>query len=376
MSGGLTHLDTFDPKPDAGKETMGETETINGHGDIRLGHHLRNLAKCSSDITLVRSLSSTQGAHGPGKYFMRTGYAERSSIVHPAVGGWVNMMTEKRNETLPGFVTVNCGNGHPGAGFFEPDIHPLPIGRASEGLKNVKRPSWISEKSFQEQLTLREKLDQHFDSKFQKGYKDVRAYNKMYEAAGKLMESEDLKAFDLSQENKQAHQLYGPSNFAKGCLLARRLVERNVNFIEVELSGFDWHSNNFLNAEGKLPMLDQAVSALITDLKHRGLLESTLVVVASEFGRTPRINGNRGRDHFPKAFSGLLAGGGVKGGYVYGKTDEKAANVIEGKVTANDFNATIAHAMGMRYNQEVYSPSKRPFKVSGRAGKPIADVFA
>jgi len=241
-------------------------------------------------------------------------------------------------------------------------------------LKNSKLQG-VSEEIFDAQLDIRHKLDAEFDEQFSKGYRNVRAYSEMYEAAVKLMRSEDLEAFDLSKEDKAMHALYGDGNFAKGCLLARRLVEKNVNFIEVELSGFDWHTDNFEEADSKLPKIDQAIGALLQDLKQRGLLDSTLVAVATEFGRTPKINQNAGRDHYPKAFSCMLAGAGVKGGHVHGKTDEHAANVVEGKVDAADFNATIGHLMGVEYDKTLYSPSKRPFKMSGKSGKPISSII-
>ncbi len=146
--------------------------------------------------------------------------------------------------------------------------------------------------------------------------------------------------------------------------------------MEVQLGGFDWHSDNFTKAEEKLPILDQAYAALLTDLKQRGLLESTLVVIATEFGRTPKIDDDAGRNHFPKAFSFALAGAGIKGGTVYGKTDETASNVITKKTTPADFNATIASAMGLPHDQVVFSPSKRPFKMGGKEGQPIKEILA
>lgn len=376
MSGGMTHVDTFDPKPDAGDNIMGKTKTINGKGDIRLGHCFSRLAKASDKIALVRSMTSTQGAHGPGRYYMRTGYTERASITHPTTGGWVNKIKENRNPTMPGFVTVNCGNGHPGAGFFEPKYNPLPIGNVATGLKNAKKQRGVSEAAFDKQLDLRHQLDAEFDSKFHYGYKNVRAYNEMYDAAVKLMRSEDLEAFDLSKEDQVMHKLYGSHNFAKGCLLARRLVERNVNFIEVEYGGFDWHNDNFLAMEEQIPVLDQALSALLADLEQRGLLDSTMVVLATEFGRSPKVNSNAGRNHFPKAFSCMMAGAGIKGGHVHGKTDKTGENVVEGKTNAGQFNATIAHAMGIQHDKIHYSPSKRPFKMGGKSGKPLLDMFA
>lgn len=377
MSGGLTHLDSFDPKPEAPDAFRGPTETIKTKADgVQLAHHFSQLAKQAEKIALIRSMTSTQGAHGPGRYFMRTGYTQRASIVHPSAGSWVSKLKPRTNENLPSFVTVNSGNGHPGAGFFEPEYAPLPVGNAESGLQNVRRLGNISEKEFNQQLALRQLLDKEFDARFHEGQKNVRAYNQVFKEAVKLMNSEDLEAFDLRKEPAGMHTAYGDHEFAKGVLLARRLVERGVRYIDVEFGGFDWHNDNFSQADQKLPVLDQALGALLADLSSRGLLESTLVVVASEFGRTPKIVQERsGRNHYPKAFSYLLAGGGVNGGQVYGKTDETGSNVIENKVSAPDFNATIGFATGVPHNLPLMSPSRRPFKLGARDGKPLTSLF-
>lgn len=377
MSGGMSHIDTFDPKPDAGSDIMGDTEVIGTNVDgIQFGSLLPKLAKQADKMAIIRSMNSTQGAHGPGRYFMRTGYAQRSSIVHPSSGAWVNRLTAPINDTLPGFVTINCSNDHPGAGFFEPKFQPLPVGDPEEGLKNSHLRPDTTEGEFEQQLKLRKILDAEFDAKYHQGHKETRAYNEVYESAVRLMKSEDLVAFDLSKEPKEMHQLYGAHTFAKGCMLARRLVERGVRSVEVELGGFDWHADNFTEAENKLPILDQALSALLLDLQAKGLLDSTLVVLATEFGRSPRVDGNAGRNHFPKAFTTLMAGGGIRGGQVYGGTDKTASEVVENKIEAGDFNATIAHAMGVQHDQIIYSSSKRPFKMGAQHGAPIKSLFS
>ena len=377
MSGGMTHLDTFDPKPEADAAIHGDKKAISTNVDgIQLNQYLPNLARHADKLSIIRSMNSTQGAHAPGKYFMRTGYTPRSSITHPSAGGWVNRLAEPLNDTIPGFVTVNCGSGHPGAGFLEPNYQPLPIGNALAGLQNSKLGIHVTKDDFDKQLDLRKELDHDFDAKFAPKQKDVRAYNEMYAAAVKLMHSKDLEAFDLSKESITTHKLYGSSNFSKGCLLARRLVERGVRFIEVELSGFDWHDDVFGNADEKLPMLDQGFSALLEDLKVKGLLDSTLVVLATEFGRSPRITSGAGRNHFPKAFSCVMAGGGVKGGYIHGETDATGSTVTKNKTNAKDFNATIGHALGLDYNKTIHSASKRPFKMATKEGAPILDIFA
>jgi len=170
------------------------------------------------------------------------------------------------------------------------------------------------------------------------------------------------------------HAAYGEGNFAQGCLLARRLIEHGVRFVEVSLGGWDTHQDNFVRVPEKCGELDQALGALITDLERRGLLDDTLVVLTSEFGRTPKINQNDGRDHYPKAFSSVLWGGGIAGGQVYGKTD-KGIEVTENKVGVPDFNATIAYALGLPLDQVIYSPSKRPFTIADK-GQPVTSVFA
>lgn len=377
MSGGMTHIDTFDPKPNAGSSIMGETKAIGTNIDgIQFGHLLPKLAKQANKLAIIRSMNSTQGAHGPGRYFMRTGYTQRASITHPSAGAWINRLATPLNDTLPGFVTINCSNDHPGAGFMEPNLQPLPIGDPTEGLKNSHRSRRTTEADFRKQLSIRQSLDEDFDAKFHKGHKETRAYDEVYSSAVKLMKSEDLVAFDLSQESKETHVLYGANNFSKGCLLARRLVERGVRSVEVELGGFDWHTDNFTEAENKLPILDQALSALLIDLKAKGLLDSTLVVLATEFGRTPKVDADAGRNHFPKAFTTIMAGGGIKGGFVHGETDATGSNVTSNKTSAGDFNATIGHAMGVKYEEVIYSPSKRPFKMATRDGTIIQDLFA
>lgn len=376
MSGGMTHIDTLDPKASAGSSIMGDTKAVGTNvAGIQLGHWLPLLSKQADKIAIIRSMNSTQGAHGPGRYFMRTGYTQRSSIVHPSAGGWVNKLSAPLSDTLPSFVAVSCGNDYPGAGFLEPNLQPLPVGNPDEGLKNAKKLQNITERDFLRKLEVRKMLDAEFDAKYHAGHKTVRAYDEAYDSAVKLMKSEDLDAFDLSKEPTTAHKLYGDSKFSKGCLLARRLVERGVRSIEVELGGFDWHNDNFQQAGSMLPILDQAVSALLIDLNAKGLLDSTLVVLATEFGRTPKVTAEGGRNHFPKAFSTMMAGGGIKGGFVYGETDETGSNVVKNKVSASDFNATIGHALGIAYDQTIYSESKRPFKMAGREGSPITELF-
>jgi uncharacterized protein (DUF1501 family) len=190
------------------------------------------------------------------------------------------------------------------------------------------------------------------------------------------MKSSDLAAFDLSKETQATRDLYGGGNFAQGCLLARRLIEHDVRFVEVQLGGWDTHYDNFTGVEGRCREFDQAYAALLTDLEARGKLKDTLVVVATEFGRTPEIKSEHkdGRDHHPGAFSCVLAGGGIKGGVKYGLTDSSGNKVKNDAVSVQDFNATIAYGLGLPHDLVVMSPTKRPFKIADQ-GKPVTSLF-
>jgi len=371
MSGGMTHLDTFDLKP--GATTQGPTEAIKTNADgIQISSHLPNLAHHMDKIAVINSINSTQGAHAQGQYFMHTSYTLRGTIKHPTMGAWLNLMGGRQNPNLPGHVAIGGGN-HASAGFLESRFAPLPIGDPAAGLQDSARASGVSAETFDRRLERAKAMNHEFAAAHDQ--KDVRAYSDMYDEAVRLMNSKDVEAFDLRKEPDALRQAYGTSSFGQGCLLARRLVENNVRFVEVEHGGWDTHNENFESMEEKLPVIDQALSALLSDLDSRGLLEETLVVLATEFGRTPKIVTERmGRNHYPKAFSGLMAGGGVRGGQKYGKTDATGEEVIENKVTVPDFNATIAYALGLPLDHIVHSPSGRPFTVADK-GKPVTAIF-
>ena len=373
MSGGMTHLDTFDPKP--GHENQGPTEVLKTNADgVRVSQHFPNMAKQMDKVAVINSVTSNQGAHAQGRYLMHTSYVMRGTIKHPSIGAWLNLMDGKANPTLPGHVSIGGGNNYgASAGFMESRYAPLPIGDPNAGLQNSRRPRGVSEEAYRRRLARAEKLNKAFATKFNQ--KKVRAYSDMYDEAIKLMKSKDLEAFDLTKEPEAIREAYGRNNFGQGVLLARRLVEHGVRFIEVQSGGWDTHSQNFTAMETRCPPLDRAMAALLADLESRGMLEETLVVLASEFGRTPQIRTERmGRDHYPKAFTCLLAGGGVKGGRTYGKTDKGGEEVVENKVNVPDFNATIAYALGLPLDHVVYSPSKRPFTVVHK-GRPVTAIF-
>ena len=370
MTGGMSHLDTFDPKP--GNEVMGPTGTLRTNADgISVSEYLPRMSKQMDKVAVINSMTSTQGAHKQGNYYMHTSYELRSSIRHPAMGAWLLKYRDKNNGTLPGNVMIGNDSNHPGSGFFESKLSPLMISNAAAGLQNST--ARMSEDRFRFHLDLASQLDAKFIERYDQ--KNVRAYTDMYDDAIRLMKSEDLAAFDISRENEVTRDRYGDNAFGQGCLLARRLAEHDVRFVEVSFGSWDTHNGNFIEVPDRAEVLDQALSALLRDLEKRGLLDDTLVVLATEFGRTPEINQNEGRDHHPQAFSCLMAGGGIRGGQRYGASDERGSSVIENKVDVPDFNATIAYALGLPLDQVLYSPSKRPFTVADK-GKPLTSLFA
>lgn len=371
MSGGMTHLDTFGCVP--GADTMGDTKPIKTSADgVQIGELLPNTAKMMHHGVVINSLSSTQGAHAQGNYFQHTGYTMRGATRHPTMGAWLQKFQGKGNAALPGSVVVTSDSKHPGGGFFEAAFQPLIVNNPAAGLQNSNRLASLTESDFDYRLNLSAKLDQGFKSAYD--YANVKAYGDVYRDAVNVMKSEDLVAFDLTKEAESTHDLYGGDSFGQGCLLARRLVEHGVRFVEVTLGGWDMHQDIYARLPEKAATLDQGLSALLGDLHRRGLLAETLVVLVSEFGRTPKINQNSGRDHYPKAFSGVFWGGGVAGGQSYGKTD-KGIEVTENKVGVPDFSATIAYALGLPLDTVIYSPSKRPFTVADH-GQPITSIFA
>lgn len=371
MNGGMSHLDTLDPKP--GQETQGPVEAIRtSTAGVMISEYLPQLARHVDKTAIIRSLSSTQGAHERGRYLMRTSYTQRGTIRHPAMGAWVLQLSGRTNKSLPGNVRIGNDSRHPGAGFMEAQFAPLPIGDPTAGLQNSRLSRGVTQQQFERRIRLANQIDGEFRARFDQ--KQVRSYTDAYDDAIRLMSSEELEVFNVYRESEATRNSYGDNPFGQGCLLARRLVENDVRFVEVSLGGWDTHQNNFIRVPERTDILDRALATLLGDLSDRGLLKETLVVLATEFGRTPNINQNQGRDHYPKAFSCLLAGGGIRGGQVYGKTDATGAEVDEDLVEPPNLNATIAYALGLPLTQIVKSASRRPFTVANKA-EPITDLF-
>ncbi len=376
MGGAMSHIDTFDPKPD-NADVQGDVGTIaTKTPGVQFGEHMKNLADLQDKLAVVRSMTTETADHGKGRYWLQTSYPVLNSIRHPSMGSWIVSpagLGKKPNSDLPPFVLVNSnGNGHPGAGFLDPSLTPVPVANAEKGIENLELPSYLSDKAFKRRLDLADRLDAKFKQRYA-GYQ-IESYNQMYKDAVRLMGSKDLEAFDLEKEKTEVRDRYGSSSIGQGALLARRLIQSGVRFVEVHYGGWDMHNNVADGMANKGTEMDQAVGSLIRDLASSGLLDETLIVLTSEFGRSPGINVNAGRDHHPAAFSYLLAGAGIKGGAVYGKSDDRGHGVDEDPVGLTDFNSTITVACGLDPFKQHFAPNGRPFKIGG-GGDPIYDIL-
>lgn len=374
MSGGMSHIDTFDPKP--GTDTGGQTKGIpTGVPGIELSEYLPGLAGRFKDIAVIRSMTQKTGDHRGGSYWMKTSYQSRATIIHPTMGPWAQRYLGKSHKTLPPSVVIGGDGNHPGAGFFGPTFAPLPIGDPMKGVQDARPWQGISERDFDDRIEMMNLFDRSFQKKFVTD--EVQAYTQFYQETLNLMKSEDLDTFDLTKEPNYQDKLqkYGNTRIGQGALLAKRLVSSGIRFVEVNLGGWDMHNDLWNAIQTRAGELDQALANLIDDLKAEGLFDTTLIALTTEFGRTPKINANAGRDHHPRVFSAMMAGGGVRGGQVYGKSDKLGVAAEENPVEAKDFNATIATAMGIPLDKVVYSPSGRPFLVAGHKRDPKTDTI-
>ncbi|MEM1442839.1 MAG: DUF1501 domain-containing protein [Verrucomicrobiota bacterium] len=364
--GGMSHIDTFDPKEGSVK---GPGETISTSADFQVTEYLKETAKIADQISVIRTMTSKIGVHGPATYFMRTAYAQRATVKHPNLGAWAEHYLGASHDTLPSSACINNGPRH-GNGFFPPSYSPIPILDPESGLQNIK--SRDGSDALKKKLDLAQELSTGFLGRYPDS--NVKAYQEFYDNSIRLLRSEDLAAFDLTEEPKKVREQYGSNKFGQGCLLARRLVEAGIRYVEVSGGGWDMHQNLEAEMEETSPPFDQAYATLITDLKERGLLDSTLVVLATEFGRKSQYDGG-GRGHYPICFSTALAGAGIKRGFVYGESD-KRGEWGDKPVTVGDFHATIGHAAGIPLEQPYISASGRPFVVGDKSGEPVMDLFA
>jgi hypothetical protein len=374
MDGGPSHLDTFDMKPEAPAEFRGDFRPISTSvSGIQVSEHFPKLARLMNKVAILRGMTTGEGAHGRARYYMHTGYKEGSGgVVHPSLGSIVSAVLGSPQFALPNFVAV--GGRSFGAGFLGAKHQPLIVNDPARGVENLK--PLADAQHFDGRIGLLEEMEQAFYREYKAGVGID--HKTTYQRAVTLMKSREAKAFDLSQEPTAAKEAYGNNRFGQGCLLARRLIETGVPFVEVNLPGWDTHQDNFDRVKNLSGQVDPAMAALVSDLKQRGLLETTLVVWMGEFGRTPKINtrGNKpGRDHFPRAWSAVLAGGGIKGGQVVGKTDKQGASVVDRPTSALDFLATVCKILGIDPDKQNPTPIGRPIRVVDKGHKLITELL-
>ncbi|CAN5778068.1 DUF1501 domain-containing protein [soil metagenome] len=373
MRGGMSHVDTFDTKPDAPAGIQGPVRTIKTQADgVRFSGYLEELAKHANKFAIINSMTHTQGAHEQGVYKVHTGYEQGSTLRYPALGSWVAKQVPKTHGSLPPYIRFGGLAGHPGSGFLDARYAPVPVLDPAKGIEHTQPQESDSMTALRKRADLATQLNASFLQKY--NLSDIRVHAETYTEAIKLMKSDDLNVFDLTTEKQKLVNDYGQNSFGQGLLLARRLVERGTNFVEVELGGWDTHDNNFGRVEELCKIVDRGVSTLLQDLEDRGLLRSTLVVLTTEFGRSPEITGG-GRNHHPIAFSSFIAGGGVKGGQIYGKTDPEGAKVVENPASVADFHATIGSLLGISPAEHV-TVAGGEFSIYGgtgaKRGVPIA----
>ncbi|MEK0446953.1 MAG: hypothetical protein RLZZ399_2274 [Verrucomicrobiota bacterium] len=374
MRGGISHIDTFDPKP--GKPEMAGVEAIRTSADgVQISEWFPRMAGQMHHLTLVRSMTSLLGIHEMGAYTAHTSYVMTPTIRHPSLSSWAVRRIGSPNAVLPGNILINGSPQHPGSGYLDSHLAPLPIGDPNAGLQNAALPRGITTEAFDRRSALAQALGAPFIQSTPNP--DPATYQTLHREAGTLMKSEDLKVFDLQLEKDATRDAYGRTPFGQGCLLARRLVESGVRFIEIEDEhNWDTHNDQVASMRKMTPSTDQAMAALLADLHQRGLLSSTLVMMITEFGRTPKINeATAGRGHHPGVFTWWLGGGGIKAGTVYGQSDATAERVADKPVTMADFNATVALALGLDLRQIEHSPSGRPFTIADK-GQPVLELFA
>ncbi len=399
MSGGPSQLDTFDPKPkhaNAGPVKAIDTDVPG----IQISEYLPKLARQMRHSVIVRSMSTKEGDHTRGTHLMRTGYLPQGPVRYPTLGSLLSKELGVADTDLPDFVSVApykfLSPAAYGAGFLGPQYAPLEVGgngaaaASPDGdayeralrVQNLDYPSSVTAPQFDARLDLLSGLERDFLAEHPGA--SPRSHRAAYHAAVRMMRSEARRAFELDQEPDHLRDAYGRNQFGQGCLLARRLVERGVPFVEVSLNGVDgaagigWdtHQNNFESVKKLCETLDPGWATLLSDLDARGLLDSTLVVWMGEFGRTPRINGNQGRDHFPGAWSTVLCGGGVAGGQVFGRTSDDGQTVLEHPVSTPDLLATVCHALGVDPMKQNMSNVGRPIRIVNPDARAISEVLA
>lgn len=369
-NGGMSHLDTWDPKP--GRKVQGEFNPIKTSVDgMEITELFPQLAKQMHHATLIRSIAGINGDHGRAQYELQTGFNQTPNLVHPGIGSIVVHEMEPLGE-LPAFVSIS--GQAPRAGYLGQRCEAYFVGRPGEQDPYLAFPEGIHHCRGMKRLEILAEMNARATN--ETGAPEMIASEVALRDAVKLMESPALKAFELDEEKPETIERYGNNEYGRGALLARRLVEKGVRFVQINRGGFDNHGNIFPAMRAHGAIMDPAIASLIDDLRANGKLARTMVVVLSEFGRTPRINDNAGRDHHARVFSALLAGGGLKGGSIVGASDEDGMEPIERPVQVADIHATICHALGIDFSREVITPQGRPMRLVRKEAAPISEILS
>ena len=379
MPGGMCQQETFDPKPYAPLEYRGPMKSIATKVEgVRINETWKQTAKITDKIAICRSMSHGEAAHERGTHNMFTGYRPSPALIFPSMGSVVAHEFAPRNN-LPQYVCVpNQPNQFAGTGYLSSSYAGFSLGSdpASGGFKvrDLQLPGGVDEKRFATRRRMLDTVNDHFASREKSDSLD--AVDSFYQRAYAMISSPKAReAFDLNKEDPKIRDEYGRNAAGARLLLARRLVEAGVRFVTTTYGGWDMHGNIAGGIRSQVPSFDQAFAALIRDLDRRGTLKSTLVCIASEFGRTPKINSNAGRDHWPKVFSVVLAGGGIKQGIVYGSSNATASEPEENALSVADWATTIYHCLGITADKELMAPGDRPIEIV-KGGKVRKELLA
>lgn len=379
QGGGPSHIDTFDPKPDAPAEIRGTFDPLESNvSGIQISEHLPKLAKHADKYALIRSVTTNEAAHERGTHYMLTGFTPLPGFAVPGYGAVAAKFRGGRS-ALPPYVAIPgpLSDGG-GAGFLGAALNPFsPSGdpaSANFSVRDLDLPGGVTVERAEGRRTLREAIDSNF-KQFEKGSDQIRATGEFYNRAYTLLSSTEARAaFDLKKEPDAVRNAYGRNRFGQSALLARRLVETGVRFVTLSVGGWDTHYNGFRALQDNLlPQYDQTVAALLSDLHDRGLLKSTMVISMGEFGRTPIVNRDGGRDHYARVFSMLMAGGGLRGGQVIGASDPRGMEVAVRPVRPEDVAATIYKQLGIDYTQSIESPEGVRITLS-RGGRHLTEL--
>ena len=369
MNGGASQIDTFDPKPSTknGGPFAAIPTSVEG---VQVSEHLPHVAEQAHHLSIIRSMISREGNHGRARYLLHTGYAPGGAVRHPTLGSLTSYYLEDSQSDLPSCVNINAPTYS--GGFLGSTHDPFVVNNPMRPVEDLSYPAQMDTHRFHERLKMLRTIEKDFIAK--RTGRSTEAHEAIYKKADQLINSPKVDAFQLNNEPIAIREAYGMNKFGQGCLMARRLVEAGVKFVEVSLDGWDTHQNNFERTKGLLSMVDPAFAMLLKDLFERDLLDKTIVLWLGEFGRTPKINNNDGRDHHTKGWSAVVAGGGTRGGQVIGGTSEDGTKVVSGALGVPDLFASLCFALGIDANEENYSRSGRPIRVVND-GSVIEELF-